>query len=207
MSLTQPSSGQYSLTYDKYSMMLHNACIRYDKTLKHKPSPTSRAVYQHDTADEDPHIQEEEEDFLDSSHHPGTAHDDMYKINMINSKRSPHAKPLITRKPNEKFKFPKPKPRYNGPVYLPKHIYHRLNEDVKKALDQYNQEKKAQYKPNHSRMAKVHEQDSEGAEDEHDHPEPDLDNHLQEDSYPMQDSDIEELLEYHTPYSVNMASI
>ena len=39
MSLTQPSNGQYSLTYDKYFMMLQNACIRYDKTLKHKPSP------------------------------------------------------------------------------------------------------------------------------------------------------------------------
>ena len=45
MSLMQSSSGQYSLTYDKYFMMLQNASIRYDKTLKHKPSTTSRAVY------------------------------------------------------------------------------------------------------------------------------------------------------------------
>ena len=57
MSLTQPSGGHYSLTYDKYFMMLQNACIRFDKTLKHKPSPTPRAVYQHDTADEDLHTQ------------------------------------------------------------------------------------------------------------------------------------------------------
>ena len=47
MSLTQSFTGQYSLTYDKYFMMLQNACIRYDKTLKQTPSPTSRAVYQH----------------------------------------------------------------------------------------------------------------------------------------------------------------
>ena len=33
MSLTQSSTGQYSLTYDKYFMMLQNTCIRYDKTL------------------------------------------------------------------------------------------------------------------------------------------------------------------------------
>ena len=119
-------------------MMLQNACIRYDKTLKHKPSQTSRAVYQHDTGDEGPHIQEEEEDFLGSSHDPdeiGTADDDMYNIHKTNSKRSPHAKPLTPRKPNEKSKSPNPKPRYNGPVYLPKHIYHMPNEDVKMALD------------------------------------------------------------------------
>ena len=32
MSLTQYSTGGYSLTYDKYFMLLQNACIRYDKT-------------------------------------------------------------------------------------------------------------------------------------------------------------------------------
>ena len=38
------------------------------------------------------------------------------------------------------------KPIYDGPVYLPKHIYNMLSDDVKKELDEYNQEKKAQYK-------------------------------------------------------------
>ena len=71
-----------------------------------------------------------------------------------------------------------------------------LSEDIKKQLDKYNQEKKAQYKPNHSRMAKVHQQGHE----------PDLENHFQEESYPMQDSDIENLLENHTLYTVNMVS-
>ena len=65
------------------STLLQNASIRYDKTLKHKPSPTSRAVYQHDAADDDPLIQEVEEDFPDSDHDPdgiGTASDDIYNI-------------------------------------------------------------------------------------------------------------------------------
>ena len=48
-------------------------------------------------------------------------------------------------------------------------------------------------------MAKVHEQD-------HDNPEPDLENHHSDDSYPMQDSDIEDLLETHGHYSAKMAS-
>ena len=29
-------------------LLLQNACIRYDKSLKQKPSPTSIAVYQHE---------------------------------------------------------------------------------------------------------------------------------------------------------------
>ena len=55
-------------------------------------------------------------------------------------------------------------------------------------------------------MAKVHKQDTEGTEVEYNHPEPDLNNHLQDNSYPMQDSDIEELLEHHSPCSGNVAS-
>ena len=138
MSLTQTYSGQYSLTYDNYFMMLQNACIRYDKTLKHKPSPTSRAIYQHDIAGDDPLIQEKEEDYPDVDHDPDvidTAFEDMYNIQNINLKRPPHVKSLIPRKPNPKFKPSHSKPKYDGPVYLPKHIYLMLNEGVKKALD------------------------------------------------------------------------
>ena len=58
-------------------------------------------------------------------------------------------------KPNKAIPL---KPRYNGPVYLPKHIYNMLSEDVMKELDKYNQEKKAQYKLTCPRIAKVHEQ-------------------------------------------------
>ena len=68
MSLTHASSGHFSITYDKYFMMLQNACIRYDKPLKQKPSPTSRAVYQHEL-DDDPSVQHEEDDYLDENLH------------------------------------------------------------------------------------------------------------------------------------------
>ena len=95
--------------------------------------------------------------------------------------------------------------RYNGPVYLPKHIYNMLSEDIKKELDKWNQVKKAKCKPTHPRMANVPEQDHEEAFSS-DNPEPDLENHFHNDSYPMQDSDIEDLLETHGQYSANMAS-
>ena len=48
MSFTNSYSSHYSIIYDKYLTMLQNACIRYDKSLKQKPSSTSRAVYQHE---------------------------------------------------------------------------------------------------------------------------------------------------------------
>ena len=53
-------------------------------------------------------------------------------------------------------------------------------------------------------MAKVHEQDHEEAGSP-DNPETDLENHFHEDSYPMQDTDIEDHLETHGQYSANMA--
>ena len=79
-----------------------------------------------------------------------------------------------------------------------------LIEEVKKELDKYNQEKKADYQPNSCEMAKVHKQDHED-EDPPENPEPDLDNYHTEDSYPMQDSEIEELIESHGSFSAKMA--
>ena len=91
MSLTQSSTGQYSLTYDKYFMMLQNACIRCDKTLKHKTSPTSRAVYQHEIDDDDPCMHDEEDEYLDEGFAPDdidTPSDDMYNVHNTNFNRS-----------------------------------------------------------------------------------------------------------------------
>ena len=73
-----------------------------------------------------------------------------------------------------------------------------LSEEIKKKIDKYNQDNKAQYKPTCPRRATVHEQDHEEV-DSPDHPEPDLENHFHEESYPMHDYDIEYLLETHNP--------
>ena len=122
--LTQSSTGQYSLTFDKYFLMLQNACIRYDKTLKHKPSTTSRAVYQHE-AEDDPSTHDKEDDYRDdnfASDGIDTPSDDMCNVHNTNFKRTPHVKSLIPRKSSWKSKRHKatpPKPKYNGPVYLP----------------------------------------------------------------------------------------
>ena len=68
MSFTHTSSGHFSITYDKYFMMLQDDCIRYGNTLKQKPSTTSGAVYQHEL-DDDPSIYDEEDKYLDKNLH------------------------------------------------------------------------------------------------------------------------------------------
>ena len=88
-------------------MMLQNACIRYDKTLKHKHSPTSRAVYQHEVED-DPSIHDEEDDYLDDNFAPDgicTPSDDMYNVHSTNL-RTPHVKSIIPRNTPGKSKPP-----------------------------------------------------------------------------------------------------
>ena len=80
-------------------MMLQNACIRYYKTLKEKPSTTSRAVYQ-DEIDEDPSLHNEEDDYLDDNFAPDgidTPSDDIYNIHNTKFNRIPHVKSLFPR--------------------------------------------------------------------------------------------------------------
>ena len=106
MSLTHSSSGHFSITYDKYFMMLQNACIRYEKNLKQKLSTTSRAVYQHEL-DEGPSVHDEEDDYLDDNFAPDgidTPSDAIYNIQNTNINRTPHVKSLIPRTPPGKPK-------------------------------------------------------------------------------------------------------
>ena len=63
----------------------------------------------------------------------------------------------------------------------------------------------AQYKSTCPRKANIHEQDNDEV-DNTDNPEPDLENHFTDDSYPMEDSDLQDLLETHGHYSAKMAS-
>ena len=90
LSLTNSSSGQVSITYDRYFMMLQNACIRYDKNLKQKPSTTSRAVYQREL-DDDPSVHDEEDDYLEDNFALDgidTPSDDIYNVHNTNKSLS-----------------------------------------------------------------------------------------------------------------------
>ena len=67
-------------------MMLQNACIIYGRTLKQKPSTTSRAVFQHEV-DDDPSIHDEEDDYLHDNFAPDgidTSSDEKYNVHNTN---------------------------------------------------------------------------------------------------------------------------
>ena len=124
-----------------------------------------------------------------------TPSDDFYNINTTNFNRNPQVKSLILRSCAGK---PKPivlfnRHVHNRPVYLPKHIYAMLSEDIKRSLTNTMKKGKAQYKANSNRMSRVHEQDY-GDEEPSETPEPDLDNHY-----------TEALIESHGIYSAKMA--
>ena len=74
-------------------------------------------------------------------------------------KRPLHVKSLIPWQPNGKFKSH----GFKSQTYCK--IYNMLNEDTKKELDKYNQEKKSEIKCTHPRMAKLHEQEAEEVDD------------------------------------------
>ena len=126
MSLTHSSSGHLSIAYDKYFLMLQNACIRYDKDLKQKPSTTSRAVYQHELA-ETPSVHDAEDDYLDdnfASDTIDTPSDDIYNIRNTHFNRTSHVECIILRTPPGKPKSYNAVPlklRYSRHVYLRKH--------------------------------------------------------------------------------------
>ena len=106
MSLTSSHTSHYSITYDKYYTMLQNACIRYDKSLKQKLSPTARAVYQQDL-DGDSGRDGEDGDYVKEGFIPDridTPSDDFYNVNTTNSNRNLQVKFLIPRTPRGKQK-------------------------------------------------------------------------------------------------------
>ena len=53
ISLSSTTPGP-TMGYDNYLTLLQNACIRYDSILKSRPSPPSRAAYQHDLSPDYP---------------------------------------------------------------------------------------------------------------------------------------------------------
>ena len=143
MSLTNSSSGQVSITYDKYFMMLQNACIRYDKKLKQKSSTTARAVYQHEL-DDDPSIHDEEDDYLDDSLAPDgidSPSDDIYNVHNTNFKRTPHVKSLIPRTSPLKSNPTRLNLQNLGIMDLYTSPNNMLSEDIKKEIAKYNRAK------------------------------------------------------------------
>ena len=100
ISLSSSSPGP-TKGYDNYLTLLQNACIRYDSNLKSRPSPASRAAYQHELSHEQ-HEHPYPQDYSSS----GTTYggidmlaEEFYQVHTTNLQRPPHVSTITPRKP------------------------------------------------------------------------------------------------------------
>ena len=100
ISLSSSTPGP-TLGYDNHLTLLQNACIRYDSNLKSKPSPASRAAYQHELSP-DQHDNPYPQDYSSS----GTTYggidmpaEEFYQVHTTNLNRPPNVSTLTPRKP------------------------------------------------------------------------------------------------------------
>ena len=90
-----------NMGYDNYLTLLQNACIRYDSHLKSRPSPVSRAAYQHQQP-HDHHDNPYPQDYSST----GTTYggidmpaEEFYQVHTTNLNRPPNVSTINPRKP------------------------------------------------------------------------------------------------------------
>ena len=90
-----------TMGYDNYLTLLQNACIRYDSNLKSRPSPASRAAYQHDLSPDQP-----DNPYHQDSSSSGTTDggidmpaDEFYQVHTTNINRPPNVSTPTPRRP------------------------------------------------------------------------------------------------------------
>ena len=120
-----------TMGYDNYLTLLQNACIRYDSNLKSKPSPASRAAYQHELS-HDKHDNPYPQDYSSSGTSYGCIDmpaEELYQIHTANLNMPPTVSTITTRKPTSSPPPGRPTPRRSpGPIFLPANIYKLLSD-------------------------------------------------------------------------------
>ena len=140
ISLSSSTPGP-TMGYDNYLTLLQNAYIRYDSTHTSKPSPASRAAYQHELSP-DQHDNPYPQDCSSS----GTTYggidipaEEFYQVHTTNLNRPPSVSTITPRKPIPSPPTGRPNPRRSpGPIFLPANIYKLLSDVAIKELKKHN---------------------------------------------------------------------
>ena len=135
------STPEPTMRYDNYLTLLQNACIRYDSNLKSRPSPASRAAYQHELYP-DQHDNPYPQDYSST----GTTYggidmpaEEFYQVHTTNLNRPPNVSTITPRKPTTAPPTGRTNPRRSiGPIFLPANIYKLLSDVVIKELKKNN---------------------------------------------------------------------
>ena len=129
------------MAYDNYLTLLQNPCIRYDSNLKSRPSPGSRAVYQHELS-----LDQHDNPYPQDYSFTGTTYggidmpaEEFYQVHTTNLTRPPNFSTLTPRKPTTAPPTGRPTPRRSpGPIFLPASIYKLLSDVAIKELKKHS---------------------------------------------------------------------
>ena len=140
ISLSSSTPGP-TMGYDNYLTLLQNACIRYDSHLKSRPSPASRAAYQHELS-HDHYDNSYPQDYSST----GTTYggidmpaEEFYQVHTTNLNRPPNVSTITPKKPPTAPPTGRPTPRRSpGPIFLPANIYKLLSDVAIKELKKHN---------------------------------------------------------------------
>ena len=134
------------MSNDTYYDLLINACVRYDKTKKANIGKR-RNVYA--TNIDDTYIDSPSPciDHVPDSPYGGIdlPPDEFYQVHALSARHPPSQRPGQPSGPlfwpqSQHSRPTKPIRRYDGPIFLPPHIYKLLSQDAMKALKAYNTE-------------------------------------------------------------------
>ena len=206
----------FNMGYDNYLTLLQNACIRYDSNQKSRPSPASRAAYQHDLSP-DHHENLYPQGYSSS----GTTYggidmpaEEFHHVHTTNLNRPPTISTLTPRKPTNSPPTGRPTSRRSpGPIYLPGNIYKLLSDVAIKEHKKQNASTRSAPPP--KRAVNTHDTDPHPDQTPTDTPtgdptppdspvDHDLDNTEPCEALTFDDSTLEHLMDAYSPsYSVN----
>ena len=140
ISLSSSTPGP-TMGYDNYLTLLKNACIRYDSNHTPRPSPASRAAYQHELS-HDQHDNPYPQDYSPSGTTYGSIDmpaEEFYQVHTTNLNRPPNVSTITPRKPTAAPPTARPTPRRSpGPIFLPANIYKLLSDVAIMELKKHN---------------------------------------------------------------------
>ena len=201
--------------YDNYLTLLQNACIRYDSNLKSRPSPASRAAYQHDLSPDHPdHLYPQDYSSSGTTYGGiGMPAEEFYQVHTTNLNRPPTVSTLTPRKPINSPPSGRPASRKShGPMYLPANIYKLLSDVVIKDLKKHNATTRSTPPP--KRAVTTHDTDPQPEQTPTDTPtsdptppdspvDNDLDNTEPCEAFTFYDSTLEHLLDAYPPLTLS----
>ena len=219
ISLSSTTPGP-TMGYDNYLTLLQNACMRHDSNLKSRPSPASRAAYQHDLSHDHPDNLNPQDYSSSGTTYGGIdmPAEEFYQVHTTNLNRPPIVSTLTPRKPINAPPPGRPNPRWSpGPINLPANLYKLLSDVAIKELKKHNAMTRSTPPP--KRAVNTHDTDP--------HPEPsptgtptgdptppespadpDLDNTGPCEAFTFDDSTLEHLMDAYSPsYSVTKTHI